>query len=536
MPSIRDVVCALCACLFVVSSAQAQPQLSVSATEVPGGGSVTVTVNATPGLYLGIIGSSRDGGVTYGGVSLNIGADLTVLFLGFVPASGVVSFPFAPPLANGLDVYYLLAVTSASPDFVPPSPSATIALRQRGFYSFAPTFPHGLSAGGARVTGVGLPVVPDDAATKAYVDASQFRLGPPATQAAATTTPLIDTEQTASGDLMSLRTNSSTYPGSGGLNPNRVQFRILPDGGFYARGQYGVGVIPVAGTGERLMWYPSRAAFRAGSVSGAQWDNAAVGLYTWAGGLDSVASGTYALAHGAGARAAGTAAVAFGRETLAAGQDTLVQGFRSAACGPFGVALGLRASTSNAPTDADPCGGTDYAGVFTYGDSNSTPNQYVFPTAANQFVTRFSGGYRLYTNAALTTGMAINAGGSSWVAVSDRNAKFGFAEVDEDDVLERLMRVPISTFYYKDGDGQRYIGPVAQDFHAAFGLGNDDKTIRTMDIDGVTMASIQALTKQVRQLQRDNERLSSENAELGRQLAEILSRLDREDRAKKQPR
>jgi hypothetical protein len=515
--------------LLAASTAAAQPQLSVSATEVPGGGSITVTVNATPGLFLAIVGSTRDGGVSYAGVTLDIGPDLAVLFSGFVPATGTVSFPFAPPLANGVDVYYLLAVTSTSPTFAPPTPSATIALRPRGFYSFAPTFPHGLSAGGARVSSVGLPVSPEDAASKAYVDASQFRLGPPATQAASTITPLINTEQTGSGDLLSLRTNSATYPGSFNINPNRVQFRILPDGGFYALGDHGIGVIPIDGTGTRLVWYPGKAAFRAGGANGTMWDDANIGSHTWAGGLSTVASGSFSLAHGLTTRAAGTGAVALGQHSVAAASSSLAVGTRTGACGVASVALGTRTSTADLATDLDPCAGTVRHGAFVFGDGNTNANVFLEASAENEFSARFSGGYRLFTNGNMTTGLRINAGGSSWNVISDRNVKFGFAPIDEDDILERLMHLPISTFYYKDGDGQRYIGPVAQDFHAAFGFGDDDKSIRTMDIDGVTMASIKALGKQLQQLREDNQRLSDENAELRRLLGEIRTRLDRVD-------
>ena len=55
------------------------------------------------------------------------------------------------------------------------------------------------------------------------------------------------------------------------------------------------------------------------------------------------------------------------------------------------------------------------------------------------------------------------------------------------------MTLPLSTFLYKDGDGRRYLGPMAQDFHGAFGLGTDDTRIAMNDIDGVSLASLKAL-------------------------------------------
>lgn len=519
----RVLALAVIVSALAVSAASAQPQLSVSSTEVPGAGSVTVTVNATPGLYLAIVGSTRDSGLSYGGVNLQIGTDVQILFLGFVPATGAISLPFTPPLANGLDVYYVMAVTSASGDLVPPTPSATIALRQRGFYSFAPTFPHGLSAGGGRVTATAWPLAPDDAASKAYVDASQFRLGPAATQSTSTTTPLINTEQTGSGDLLTLRTNSTTYPGALGLNPNRVQFRVLPDGGFYARGQFGYGAVPLSGAGDRLMWAAHRVAFRAGGVTSGNWDDVSLGVYSWAGGLDTLASGQFSLAHGHATRATGNFGIALGQETRAMSTNTTAIGYRTGACASNSVAIGTRASTSSAPTDLDPCAGTAYSGALALGDASAG---YLSSSFSNQFSARFAGGYNLYTNPTMTTGMRLSAGGSTWIQVSDRNAKRDIAPVDDTDILRRLLTVPISTFYYKDGDGQRYIGPMAQDFYAAFGLGGDDTSIRTMDVDGVSLASIRALARELEALKRDHERVSQENAELRRRLDAVLTRLE----------
>jgi hypothetical protein len=45
---------------------------------------------------------------------------------------------------------------------------------------------------------------------------------------------------------------------------------------------------------------------------------------------------------------------------------------------------------------------------------------------------------------------------------------------------------------------RRYIGPMAQDFHAAFGLGYDDKHISTLDTDGVTLSAIKGLVEEIR--------------------------------------
>jgi hypothetical protein len=79
--------------------------------------------------------------------------------------------------------------------------------------------------------------------------------------------------------------------------------------------------------------------------------------------------------------------------------------------------------------------------------------------------------------------------------ISDRNKKENFAEVNTRDVLEKVAGLPITTWNFKESDPNvRRMGPMAQDFHAAFGLnGKDDKTISLVDGQGVALAAIQGL-------------------------------------------
>ncbi len=80
---------------------------------------------------------------------------------------------------------------------------------------------------------------------------------------------------------------------------------------------------------------------------------------------------------------------------------------------------------------------------------------------------------------------------------SDRNAKMAFRDIDGDQVLEKLRRVPVTSWSYKDSPGERHIGPMAQDFYAAFGVGNSDKRISMIDAAGVALAAVKALTKRL---------------------------------------
>ncbi|HYG36523.1 MAG TPA: tail fiber domain-containing protein, partial [Clostridia bacterium] len=80
----------------------------------------------------------------------------------------------------------------------------------------------------------------------------------------------------------------------------------------------------------------------------------------------------------------------------------------------------------------------------------------------------------------------------------DRSIKEDFAPVDCTQVLEKVSALPMQTWRYKSEEhGIQHLGPVAQDFHAAFGLGKDDKHIATVDADGVALAAIQGLNQKL---------------------------------------
>jgi hypothetical protein len=103
---------------------------------------------------------------------------------------------------------------------------------------------------------------------------------------------------------------------------------------------------------------------------------------------------------------------------------------------------------------------------------------------------------------------------------SDRNAKEGFEPVDVRTVLAAVAKLPIERWSYK-GEAVRHLGPMAQDFAAAFGLGADDRHIFTLDAAGVALAAIQGLhglvqAQQVRleALERELSALRGETAAL----------------------
>jgi hypothetical protein len=135
---------------------------------------------------------------------------------------------------------------------------------------------------------------------------------------------------------------------------------------------------------------------------------------------------------------------------------------------------------------------TKYAGSFVWSDYVSG-SSIVSDKAKNQFVVRASGGTVIYTNEAPTSGVQLAAGGGSWGSVSDRNAKTDIVPLDDESVLAKVVALPLSTWQYTSERGVRHVGPMAQDFYAAFGVGEDDRHITSIDEDGVALAAIKAV-------------------------------------------
>jgi hypothetical protein len=99
--------------------------------------------------------------------------------------------------------------------------------------------------------------------------------------------------------------------------------------------------------------------------------------------------------------------------------------------------------------------------------------------------------------------------------VSDRNVKRDVEPVDQDAILESVVRMPVSTWSYKSEDPSvRHMGPMAQDFQAAFGLGDTDRAYDPIDAHGVAFAAIQGLYEQMREQGARIERLERENEAL----------------------
>ena len=105
---------------------------------------------------------------------------------------------------------------------------------------------------------------------------------------------------------------------------------------------------------------------------------------------------------------------------------------------------------------------------------------------------------------------------------SDRNIKENFADIDPMWVLKQINNMPIQSWnYIADGAEIRHIGPVAQDFYSAFGVGIDNKHIAPLDANGVALAGIQALSEIVESQDAEIATLQAENQALNERLSEL---------------
>jgi hypothetical protein len=239
-------------------------------------------------------------------------------------------------------------------------------------------------------------------------------------------------------------------------------------------------------------------------------------------GYETVAGGSQSTAFGSHLAATGQSSTALGNHTTASRFAALATGNRTIASGEYSTAMGSYAATNGK------------LGAFVYGDASSSAlvaaqvnNQFVVRAqhiwlGANSNVTYTQGRYIQVAN-----GAYLSTGGT-WTNSSDVNRKHHFQLVIGEDVLQKIAALPIRTWSYKDDHASvRHMGPTAQDFHRAFGLGDGDKSIATVDADGVALTAIQALEQ--RELQSTSgeiAQLRRDNAELRAALAELLQRLN----------
>ncbi|MBC7865702.1 MAG: tail fiber domain-containing protein, partial [Bacteroidia bacterium] len=220
-----------------------------------------------------------------------------------------------------------------------------------------------------------------------------------------------------------------------GLNTIAPDFMLHLDGDggiLSTNGVVGSGVLlPNGLTGARMFWYPNKAAFRAGEVSAAQWDNLNIGTHSAAFNSENTASGDYSSAFGLLSTSSGQYSFATGFQNISGGAASFSGGHMTTASGTYSFAFGeTNFSTGNLSTtfgtEARASGGLDFA-----------LGTWVQSTANNSFV--LGSGYSIGT-----THLLNNIPNSFMIGFNSTIPTF-FVESDPIPGLNALGRVGIAT-------------------------------------------------------------------------------------------
>lgn len=261
------------------------------------------------------------------------------------------------------------------------------------------------------------------------------------------------------------------------------------------------------------------------------------------GGADNTVEANYSTIGGGYLNKAseGATTVGGGWSNTASGiSATVGGGGYNTSSGRYATVAGGRDNTAGGDWSTIPGGQNAFAthdGSFVWG---SETNIYTTSFASNSFTVRAAGGVRFITTtnssfsgANTNNGVYLGPGENSWSALSDSNAKTAVEPVDSRQILRKLAALPVARWQYKGQPDRSYIGPMAQDFHAAFGLGRDDKRISTADSDGVMYAAIQGLVEELKERDkamaardRTIEELKAKNSELSRSIEAINDRFN----------
>ncbi len=320
---------------------------------------------------------------------------------------------------------------------------------------------------------------------------------------------------------------------------------------------------PVSGAGTRLMWIPSRSAFRVGTVESEGsnfWDAANIGLFSFAAGYNTLASGygataigvlniannffatalgNYTIASGNTSTALGSSTIASGTYSTAIGSSSTASGFSSVAIGTSNTASSNGAFALGNNVVASGVGSTAMGykvntngkqGAFVIGDSDPYLQGETIVGSSNQFVARFANGYWLMTcgdtgngnpSNNVRTGIVAGPGANAWSAISDSTKKEKHLPIDGEGLLHKIAQFKLTTWNYKGQDPKafRHYGPMAQDFYAAFGHDGFgtigcDTLINQADFDGINFTAIQALVKRTNELRLKSAELMTMNGDL----------------------
>jgi hypothetical protein len=255
------------------------------------------------------------------------------------------------------------------------------------------------------------------------------------------------------------------------------------------------------------------------------------------GGLAVIGGGSFNTIASAALNAGYFAVIGGGTKNSASGLEaTIAGGYANSASGQ-GASVPGGSNNIAAGTDSFAAGTNSdaaTAGSFVFSDDASGAKQLV-ASGANVFLVRASGGAAFYSNPGLTAGVVLHAGSGAWSNLSDRNAKTDLVALDPQRILAKVAALPVDEWSYRTEGEVRHVGPMAEDFYAAFKVGEDNRHITTVDEDGVALAAIKALyadkvslasamkrkDREVATLQNAVDRLAARDAKLETDLAAL---------------
>jgi len=263
------------------------------------------------------------------------------------------------------------------------------------------------------------------------------------------------------------------------------------DGALWVPGTFGTGTIPTTGAGTRMMWYPAKAAFRAGQVDGSQWDDGNIGKHSVAFGRNTEAIGNYSTAMGEGTTASGSHSTAMGGSTTASGRRSTAMGSNTTASGNYSTAMSIFTTASGFTSTAMGFHSTAsgesamaMGGLTTASARRSTAMGYWTTAATNQSVS-IGECNDSNTNADNTLFVAGNGDGSSSGCISTSDAlvlkKDGhLTAADTITSLGGGFELPDGTVLEESGD----LGGVSTNGAGAFDLSNEDGLVASGTFDG----------------------------------------------------